>query len=75
MPSRPQQCPRIAPAAARNLYVREDELLIELVQRLEVDGDNFAPRALDVVAHLRARSKVIVHDRTGWKVAARGDDV
>lgn len=41
-------------AGPRNLYVREDKLLIELAQRLMVDGDACASRALEVVAHLRS---------------------
>jgi site-specific DNA recombinase len=61
------------PQRLRNLHVREDKVLIELARRLEVDGDNCAPRALDVVAHLRSRNVVTVHDRIGWKVAARDD--
>lgn len=57
----------------RNLYVREDKLLVELAQRLKVDGDNCASRASGVVARLRSRNMVVVHDRTGWRVAARDD--
>lgn len=43
--------PRAGPG---NLYVREDKLLIELAQRLMLDGDACASRALEVVAHLRS---------------------
>ncbi len=56
-----------------NLYVRKDKLLVELAQRLKVDGDNCASRASRVVAHLRSRNMVVVHDRTGWRMAARDD--
>ena len=58
------------PDRTRNLYVREDILLIELIQRLMVDGDACDSRALEVVAHLRSQAAVIVHDRTSWRVAA-----
>lgn len=56
-----------------NPYVREDKLVFELAQRLKVDGDTCASRASGVVAHLRSRNMVVVHDRTGWRVAARDD--
>jgi site-specific DNA recombinase len=58
------------PDRTRNLCVREDILLIELIQRLMVDGDACDSRALEVVAHLRSLAAVIGHDRTGWRVAA-----
>ena len=48
------------PDRTRNLYVREDILLIELIQRLMVDGDACDSRALEVVAHLRSQAVVIV---------------
>jgi hypothetical protein len=70
LPSWPQQRPANASDRTRNLYVREDILLIELIQRLMVDGDACDSRALEVVAHLRSQAVVIVHDRTGWRVAA-----
>lgn len=56
-----------------NLYVREDRLLVELAQRLKVEGNNCASQASGVVAHLRSRNMVVVHDRTGWRVATRDD--
>jgi hypothetical protein len=57
----------------RNLYVREDTLLIELAQRLNMDGDDAVSPAVEVVERLRSRTMVIVHDRAGWRVAARDD--
>lgn len=59
------------PNRPRNLYVREDILLIELAQRLMVDGgDARVSDAFKMAAHLRTRAMVITHDRTGWRVAA-----
>ena len=42
-----------SPDRPRNLYVREDVLLAELVGRFIVDGDERAPTASDVAACLR----------------------
>jgi site-specific DNA recombinase len=61
------------PGRPKNLYVREDHLLGELTQRLLVEGDAYASDALAAVALLRSQSMVIVHDRTGWRVAVRDD--
>ena len=62
-----------SPDRPRNLYVREDVLLAELVGRFIVDGDERAPTASDVAACLRSRSTVVVHDRTGWSLVARDE--
>ncbi|MCY7343481.1 MAG: recombinase family protein [Pseudonocardia sp.] len=62
------------PGRPGNLYVREDKLLVELVQRLKVDGEDRASPGSGVVAHLWSRSMMIVYDRSGWRVAA-GDGV
>jgi hypothetical protein len=62
-----------SPDRPRNLYVREDVLLAELVGRLIVDGDEPAPSASDMAACLRSRAMVVVHDRTGWSLVARDE--
>jgi hypothetical protein len=62
-----------SPGRPRNLYVREDILLLELAQRLMIDRDACESDALQVVAHLRSRTTVIVHYRTGWRAAARDE--
>jgi hypothetical protein len=49
----------------RNLYVREDTLIAELIQHVAVDGGE-----LDAVAYLRSRDMVVVHDREGWSLVA-----
>jgi hypothetical protein len=54
----------------RNLYVREDTLIAELVRRVAVDGDDRSDGLLDAAAHLRSRDMVIVHDRVGWSLVA-----
>ena len=53
--------------------MREDVLLVELAQRLMIDGDAGESDASEVVAHLRSRTRVIVQYRTGWRVAARDE--
>ncbi len=62
-----------SPDCPRNLYVREDVLLDELVGRFIVDGDEPAPTAPDMAACLRSRAMVVVHDRTGWSLVARDE--
>lgn len=62
-----------SPDRPKNLYVREDNLLIELGQRLMVGGDAHTSDALEVVAHLRSLTMVIIHHGTGWRAAARDD--
>lgn len=57
----------------KNLYVREDILLIELAQRQLVEADACVSDALEVVALLRSQTMVIVHDRTGWRVTDRDE--
>lgn len=61
------------PGRPKNLYVREDHLLGELTQRLLIEGDAYASDALAAVALLRSQAMVIVHDRTGWRVAVRDE--
>jgi site-specific DNA recombinase len=69
------QSARARPAdAARNIYVREDLLLDRLAKRLASDrhrsGDDVELRTVeDVVARLRAESKVIVCGRADWTLA------
>jgi hypothetical protein len=38
-----------------------------------IDGDAGESDASEVVAHLRSRTTVIVHCRTGWRMAARDE--
>jgi hypothetical protein len=49
----------------RNLYVREDTLIAELVRHAAIDGGE-----LDAAAYLRSRDMVVVHDRGGWRLVA-----
>ena len=58
---------RATPDRPRNLYVREDLMLAELVQHALVDAD-------DVAGYLRSRDMVVVHNGGGWSLAA-GDEV
>ena len=66
---------RARPAdAARNIYVREDVLLVRLAKHLASDrhrpGDDVEPSTVEeVVARLRAESKVIVCGRADWTLA------
>ncbi len=59
------------PGRPKNLYVREDHLLEELTHRQLVEGAAYASDARAAVALLQSQSMVIVHDRTGWRVAVR----
>lgn len=61
------------PGRLRNIYVREDKLLIQLAQRLKSDDDGTSP-ASGVAAQLRSRNMEIVHDRRDWRLAA-GDNI
>jgi hypothetical protein len=54
---------RATPDRLRNLYVREDLLIAELVQHALIDAD-------DPAEYLRSRDMVVVHDRAGWSLAA-----
>lgn len=45
----------------------------ELAQRLMIDGDACESDVLEMVAHMRSRTTVIVHYRTGRRVAARDE--
>jgi DNA invertase Pin-like site-specific DNA recombinase len=61
------------PATSGNLYVREDVLLSGLVRQLVPDrgraGADVEPSAAaQVVARLRAESKVIIYGRPGWTI-------
>jgi len=63
------------PDAPRNLYVREDVLLSRLVRQLAPDrgrsGADVEPSAVaEIVARLRAESKVVICGRSGWTIAA-----
>ena len=66
---------RARPAdAARNIYVREDVLLVRLARQLASDrhrsGGDVEPSTVEeVVARLRAESKVIVCGRADWTLA------
>jgi len=60
----------VSPGRPRNLYVREDALLAELVGHFIVDDDEPARSASDVVASLRSRAMVVLHHRTGWSLVA-----
>ena len=60
--------------AARNIYVREDVLLVWLARHLASDrhrpgGDVESRTVEEVVAWLRAYSKVIVCGRADWTLA------
>jgi hypothetical protein len=61
---------RTIPDRPRNLYVREDRLIAELVHHASVDGDARSHGSLDVAAYLRFRDMVVVHDRAGWRLVA-----
>jgi hypothetical protein len=54
---------RPTPYRPRNLYVREDMLIAELVQHALIDADESAE-------YLRSRDMVVVHDRAGWSLVA-----
>jgi DNA invertase Pin-like site-specific DNA recombinase len=63
--------------AARNIYVREDVLLDQLARHLASDrhrpgGDVEPSTAEEVVARLRAESKMIVCGRADWALAPAG---
>jgi hypothetical protein len=64
---------RTIPDRPRNLYVREDTLIAELVRRGAVDGGDRSDGLLDVAAYLRSRDMVVVHDRAGWSLVACGE--
>jgi site-specific DNA recombinase len=52
----------------RNLYVREDTLIAELVRHTAIDGGE-----LDAAAYLRSGDMVVVHDREGWSLVASNE--
>jgi len=59
----------------RNIYVREDVLLVRLARHLAPDryrsgGDVEPSTAAEIVARLRAESKVIVCGRADWTLAS-----
>jgi len=63
----------VGAARLRNLYVREDMLLSELLaadQGASVGSRNPATPA-ELVGSLRSRAMVIVHDRVGWTLEQR----
>jgi site-specific DNA recombinase len=55
------------------LYVREDTLLGEVIGGLVTESNEFELTSAEVVAHLRSRAMVIVHDRAGWRLVDRDD--
>jgi site-specific DNA recombinase len=55
------------------LYVREDTLLGEVIRGLVTESNEFELTSVEVVAHLRSRAMVIVHDRAGWRLVDRDD--
>ena len=61
---------RAIPDRRRNLYVREDTLIAELVQHALVDGDDRSHGSLDAAAYLRSRDMMVVHDRSAWSLVA-----
>ena len=69
------QSARTRPAdAARNIYVREDVLLVRLARQLTADqdrpgGDVEPSTVREIVAWLRVESKVIVCGRGDWTLA------
>ena len=64
------------PGTPRNVYVREDELLARLTDRLASERDGFdgggPTNTAEVVAQLRRAARTIICDLTGWRVAAGG---
>jgi site-specific DNA recombinase len=61
------------PGRPRNLYVREDTLVAGLARQLMVDRDERVPCASELAARLRQRATAVVHNRTGWSLAAHDD--